>query len=101
MWSIRMPCRVDSAATEFSNEHPRWNDFRNTNGIWLKPKKLFGKPLAELQARDALYSAFYPDNFHTAADGSIVVSEKNGTSLFHLWEENGGRILKGKISEKK
>ena len=56
--SIRMPCRVDSAATEFSNEHPRWNDFRNTNGIWLKPKKLFGKPLAELETREALYSTF-------------------------------------------
>jgi hypothetical protein len=30
-----------------------------------------------------------------------VVSEKYGTPLFHLWEENGGRYLKGKISEKK
>ena len=64
-------------------------------------KKLFRKPLAELQAREALYSALYPDNFHTAVDGSIIVSEKNGTPLFHLWEENGGRFLKGKISGKK
>ena len=64
-------------------------------------KKLFRKPLSQLQAREALYSALYSDNFHAFVDGLIAVSEKKGLPLFHLWEENGGRFLKGKISGKK
>ncbi|MBC8257892.1 MAG: hypothetical protein H8E38_02655 [SAR324 cluster bacterium] len=64
-------------------------------------KELNRKPLAELEPREALYSALYPDNFHTAVDGSIVVSEKNRTPLVHLWEKTGDRFLKGKVSGKK
>jgi hypothetical protein len=58
-------------------------------------KKFFRKPLSQLQAREALYSALYLDKFHASADGLIVVSEKNRTPLFHLWKENGERFLKG------
>ena len=45
-------------------------------------KNLFRKPLSQLQAREALYSALYPDNFHASADGLIMVSKKNGTPYF-------------------
>jgi hypothetical protein len=33
------------------------------------PKNLFRKLLSLFQAREALYSALYPDKFHASADG--------------------------------
>ena len=48
------------------------------------PKKLFCKPLSQLQAGEVLYSTLYPDNFYVSADGLIVVSEKNGPPISSL-----------------
>ena len=47
-------------------------------------KKLFRKSLSQLQAREALYSALYPDDFHASADGLIVVSEKKDSPFSSL-----------------